>query len=371
MSRLPLRALSRVWGVLAITASDRYIAAIVLRAYLLAVAALVALFSLLEFVEQLGSVGEGHYQLADAAWYTLYTMPYRLLQVTPVAMLIGCMLGLGGLARHSELMALHSLGASEYRIIKVVMRLTIPVWLVLFLLAEYCIPIAQQFAQQEHAAALSTAQSREGSFWAAGDRQYLNVQNFERRDIPNNIDIYSFNADGTLAEYLHADHADLRPDGRWLLADVTRQRPQGGQFQVEHLAALDWQSFLSPQQMQLLRLPPDSMPPIELYQYIRSLWQRHLQAPRYEQEFWMKVSLPLSTLAMIMVSAPFVFGPPRAQNTGFQIAIGVGIGVVFSLVQEIVGNLDLLLDLNPAVAALAPSVLLMVLAASLSHPIRR
>lgn len=365
MSRLSLHALSRAWRALAITTSDRYIAAIVLRAYLLAAAALVALFSLLEFVEQLGSVGEGHYQLANAALYTLYTMPYRLLQVTPVAMLMGCLLGFGGLARHSELMALHSLGKSEYRIISVVMRLTILVWLLLFLLAEYGIPITQQLAQQEHSAALSTAQRREDSFWAAGNHQYLNVQHFERRDTPNDIDIYSFNADGTLAEYLHADHAGLSPGGHWLLADVTRKRLQGSQFQVEHLAALDWQSFLSPRQMQLLRLPADSMPPIALYHYIRSLRQQHLQAPRYEQEFWTKVSLPFSTLAMIMVSAPFVFGPPRAQNTGSQIAIGVGFGAVFSLVQGIVGSLNLLLDLNPAVAALAPSVLLMILAARL------
>jgi lipopolysaccharide export system permease protein len=367
MSRrpLPLRVLTRVLGMLAITTADRYIAVIVLRAYCLVSLALTTLFSLLEFVEQLASVGEGHFGVGDAALYTLCTMPYRMLQITPVAMLIGCLVGLGGLGRHSELTALRAAGMSEYRIGGVAVRLTIPIGVLLFLLAQYGIPISQRYAQQERSAALYTSLRSEDDFWAYGDRQYLHVQHFERRDIPTDIDVYDFNANGTLAEYLHADRADLPPDGRWLLANVIQKRLLNGIFQTKRFAALDWQPFLSPRQTQLLRLPPDSMPPIALYQYIRSLRQRHLDALRYEQEFWMKVDLPLSTLAMILLSFAFVFRPSRTQNAGSQIAIGAGFGVVCSLAQEIAGNLNLVLDLNPAVAALAPSILLMVLVTSL------
>ncbi|WP_227307731.1 LPS export ABC transporter permease LptG [Acidisoma cellulosilyticum] len=357
-----MRILIRVLGILALSTADRYIGWIILRAYCLVACALTALFSLLEFVEQLASVGEGHYQVADAALYTLCTMPYRLLQVTPSAMLIGCLLGLGGLGRQSELTALRAAGMSEYRIGGTAIRLMIPIGLLLFLLAEYGIPISQQFAQQERSVALYTSLRSEDDFWAYGDRQYLHVQHFERRDIPTNIDVYEFNTDGTLAEYLHADRADIRPDGRWLLANATRKRLSGGSFQTEREAALMWQPFLSASQTQLLRLPPDSMPPIALYKYIRSLRQRHLQALLYEQEFWMKVDLPFATLAMILISFIFVFRPSRTQNTGSQIAIGACFGVVCSLAQQIAGNLDLVLDLNPAVAALAPSFLLMALA---------
>lgn len=362
---LPLRILTRVLGVLAITTADRYVGWMILRACGLVAAAMTALFSLLEFVEQLASVGEGHYSVADAALYTLCTMPYRLLQVTPAAMLIGCLLALGGLARRSELTALRAAGMSEYRIGGVAIRLTIPIGLLLFLLAQYGIPISQQFAQQERSAALYTSLRSEDEFWAYGDRQYLHVEHFERRDIPTDIDVYEFNADGTLAEYLDADRADLLPDGRWLLVNVIRKRLLGGGFQTQRLATLDWQPFLSVRQTQLLRLPPDSMPPIGLYRYIRSLQERHLEALQYQQEFWMKVDVPLSVLAMVFISFVFVFRPSRTQNAGAQIAIGAGFGVVCSLAQEIAGNLNLVLDLNPAVAALTPSVLLMLLATSL------
>jgi lipopolysaccharide export system permease protein len=104
------------------------------------------------------------------------------------------------------------------------------------------------------------------------------------------------------------------------------------------------------------------MPPIALYRYVRHLEQQHQQAVRYEQELWRKVSIPLSLIAMIMIATPFVFGSPRARSTGYQIMIGAGFGIVFSLCQQIAGHLDLLLDLNPAAIALAPSLLLMALA---------
>jgi lipopolysaccharide export system permease protein len=109
------------------TLFDRYIGAAALRAFVLVAAALTALFSLLEFVEQLSSVGQGHYGLSDALTYVLLTVPSRLLQVAPVSMLLGCLLALGAFAKNSELIALHSLGISEIRIIGAILKLAVPV----------------------------------------------------------------------------------------------------------------------------------------------------------------------------------------------------------------------------------------------------
>jgi lipopolysaccharide export system permease protein len=189
--------------------------------------------------------------------------------------------------------------------------------------------------------------------------------------VPKNIDIYAFGSDGTLQSFIHADSADIQLDGTWRLTGVVRKHIEGAQFQTEHLASLSWRSFISPQQTQLLTLPPESMPPIALYRYVRDLGRRHLRAIRYEQELWTKVSIPLSMVALVMIAAPFVFGPPRSQNAGRQIAVGAGFGMVFTLSQQIVGRLDLLLGLSPPVAALAPSVLLMALAAYLFRRGRR
>jgi len=343
---------------------DRYIGLAVFRAFILAAAALTALFSLLEFVEQLSSVGQGHYRLIDALFYVVLTAPSRLLRVTPVSMLLGSLLALGALAKNLELTALLGAGISERRIIGSVFRLAVPIIVALFLMAEFVIPPAQQLAEAQRSAALSSTEvlrSRD-SFWARGDRQFLNVQQLEYGTIPKNIEIYSFAPDGSLESFIHADRADIRPDGTWLLTGVLRKRVLGSKFQTEQLASLPWQSFMPPEQVQLLTLPPQSMAPIVLFRYVRDLMERQQQARRYEQELWTKVSIPLSMFAMIMIVAPFVFGSSRSQSTGLQIAIGTLFGIVFSLSQQISGHLGLLLDLNPAITALAPSLLLMALA---------
>ncbi len=349
---------------------DHYVRFTALRAYVLVAALLTTLFSLLEFVEQLASVGQGHYHLVDALAYVLLTAPYRLVQVTPVSMLLGSLLALGVLGRSSELTAIRSLGLSEGRIVGAIVSLTVPIVIALFLLAEFVIPSAQRLAQEQRSSALPLLRS-EDSFWAQGNNQYLNVQHFIDESIPTNIEIYAFDTEGNLTSFIHADRADIRPDGNWLLTGVTRKRVLSSQFQTDRLSSLSWPSFISEKQTQLLLLPPESMPPIALYRYVRDLEQRHQHAMRYEQELWAKVSFPLSMVSMIMISAPFAFRQSRAKSAGYQIMVGAALGIVFSLSQQIIDHVDLLFDLSPAATALAPSLLLMGVAVYLFRRVHR
>ena len=352
---------------------ERYVQVSVGRTCLLAAAALTALFSLFEFVEQLAFVGQGRYRLADAAVYVLLTSPYRLLQVAPVSVLLGCLLALGGLGRHAELVASGSLGVSERRIVGSVVKLAVPIVLVLFALSELVVPRAQRLAQERRASALSslTAVRGEDSFWAEDGGRFLNVQRFDAGNVPRDIDIFDFDGHGALTSFIHADRADIRTDGHWLLFGVLQKQVEAFRIRSAHLASLSWPSFISAAQTELLILPPSSMPPVALYRYVRELRRRHQPAARYEEEFWRKLSVPVSIVAMIVIAAPFVFGAPRSRSAGAQLAIGVGIGVVFSLVEQISARLDLVLDLDPALLTLAPSLMLMTLASYLFLALQR
>ena len=352
---------------------DRYVQAALVRACLLVGLGLTGLFSLFAFVDQLGFVGHGHYRLVDALAFVLLTAPDRLVQITPVAMLLGCLLALGTLGREGELVAMRGLGISETRIMRSAMAVAGPVLLVLFVMAEFVIPPAQRLADEGRTSALSSIDTTRSadSFWAAGNGHYLNVERFEDGNVPADIDIYDFDGDGTLTTFLHASHADIRPDGRWILSDVVRRRAAGGVFETTRAARFAWTSFLSTAETELLILPPSSMPPVALYRYVRHLRQTHREAMRYEEEIWARIAIPISTAAMILIAAPFVFAPPRSQSTGYQLTVGAAIGLVFSLLQQIALRLDLLLDLDPSVLALGPSVLLVIVAASLFLAVQR
>jgi lipopolysaccharide export system permease protein len=343
---------------------NRYIQLTAFRAYALVAAVLTAMFTLLDFVEQLAVVGQGNYHPGNALAYVLLTVPQRLVQVTPVSMLLGSLLGLAALNRSSELTAIRSIGVSEARIIWSVMKLTLPIAIGLFLLAELAIPPAQRLAQEERSAALAPTHEDQ-SFWAQGNSQYLNVQSFPGKGVLKDVDIFSFDHDGALASFIHGDRANIRPDGTWLLTDVVRKGVQSSLFHTEHLASLSWSPFISASQIQLLRLPLESMPPVELYRYIVTLKRQHQPVSRYQLELWTKIGIPVSMAALVMIVAPFVFGQIRARNSGYQLVVGAAIGIVFSLTQQITHHAGALLGVAPAVSALAPSLLLMALAAYL------
>jgi lipopolysaccharide export system permease protein len=339
---------------------DRYVEASTFRTLLLVASGLTGLFSLLEFVDQLRDVGQGHYGVLDAFIYVALTIPSRLLQVMPVAFLLASLFALGGLSNDSELIAMQAIGLSERQIVGWVLKLAVPIVIVLFLVAEFVIPPAQRLAQAQRMSAMASEASLNDSngFWAQSDHQYLNVRWVDPGNVPRDIDIYGFSKNGELETFIHADSAKIQTPDTWLLSGVLRKQLLASEVKTERLDTLPWSSFLRPPQVQLLILPAESMPPIELYGYIRELKQHHHQAARLEQAFWTKVSMPLPMIAMILVSAPFVFGPPRARSAGQRITIGVGIGIVFTLFQQITSLVSLLLDLNPAFAAMAPSLLL-------------
>ena len=355
---------------MAVTLVRRYVQSAALRAFALVAAALTGLFSLLQFVAELACAGQGHYRVGDAFLYVLLTAPSRLLQVTPVSLLLGSLLALDPLGRNSELTAMLSLGISRNRIIGMVLELTVPIVAVLLLLSEFVVPPSQQLAQSQRTSALSSASSfhSDNSLWAEGNHQYLNVREFERGNVPIGIDIYSFADDGSLRSLIHADRAGIRPDGTWRLAGVTRRQVHGFDIRTDHLPFLPWHSFLPARQVRFLILPLDSVPPVALFRYVHHLKRGDFQAGRYGRELWTRIGIPFSMVAMVMISTPLVFGPTRMQTAGQSIARGVGIGLVFSLGQQIVGRLGLLLDASPAITALFPPLLVIALAI---HLLRR
>lgn len=339
---------------------DRYIARAVTRAFLMILLGLTALLSLLAFVEQLSLVGEGQYKLHDALAYTLLTSPSRLLQVAPIAMLLGTLIGLGNLAKNSELTAFRSFGISQARIIGSALKICIPILFGLFLTAQFIVPMAQQIAQREQAAALGDALPglTNGGFWTQKNGVFLNVQRYNGESSINGVSIFTFTDQGALESFIQAASATVQTNGTWQLNNVTRYNVSNGQTSMSTLPTLNWQPFLTSRQLNLLSLPPQTMPPLALYNYVRQLKRQHQEALPYQQTFWNMVSIPLSLIGMTLIAGPFVFGLQRSGNAGRHIVIGALIGMSFMLIQQITGYLGLLLAITPAVSALTPSIIL-------------
>ena len=78
---------------------DRYIGKSMLGAIFATLFALVGLSGIIKFVEQFSKIGRGTYDMAQAALYTILTMPKDVETFFPMAALLGALIALGNLAR--------------------------------------------------------------------------------------------------------------------------------------------------------------------------------------------------------------------------------------------------------------------------------
>ena len=95
---------------------DRYLVRTVLVYTAMAAAVLMTLSMLFVFISQQEDVGTGSFGLLEALTVTLLTLPSQAFQMLPVAALLGSLLGLGQLARGSELIVIRAAGVSVWRI---------------------------------------------------------------------------------------------------------------------------------------------------------------------------------------------------------------------------------------------------------------
>ncbi len=342
---------------------DRYIGASVAKGYVLVLAVLLPVFSFLLFVNELEDVGKGTYDALDGLVYVLMTGPGLMLELTPVAALLGGIVALGGLAAGSELLAARVAGVSVMRIGGAVMKTGLLLMLLVVLMAQFIVPPLNQRAETRRSAELTKAGTflADNGFWSRDGLRYINVQRVLHGRIPYGVEIYEFDEDRRLRTFIQAERANLANPNRWRLLRVMHKRFDGQSVQSQVLPELEWEPFLSETQVHVLELPPTALSPTDTLRYAQHLRETGQAAEQVELRFWQQASLPLATGAMTLLSLPFVFGGLRSASFGKRLALGAVLGVAYYLVSQIVANLGLLVGISAAVVALTPVLALVLL----------
>jgi lipopolysaccharide export system permease protein len=344
---------------------DRYLGTSFFRGFLLVVLVLVSLFSFLELVTQLDDVGKGNFQAIDAFIFVGLTLPRRIIDMLPISALLGGIIGLGMLAERGELVAMRAAGLSVRRICFSVLAAAGLLMLASGAAEQFVVPQLEQHAYSRRALALSGSSdimlTRRG-FWARNGNSFIRVGKTLAGGIAEDVDIYQRDEDGFLRAFIHAREADIHKDGRWTLKDIQKKTIERQGISTEHLPSLTIDSFFSKNQVSVLELPPESLAPSDLYLYIKALQERGQDADHYILALWQKLVMPLTTGAMVLLSLPFVFGPPRGMTVGWRITLGASVGVAFYLANQIIGYLGLLLEFPAPLTTLAPVALILGIA---------
>ena len=157
---------------------DRYIGKTVVLSTLLSLLVLLTLVAFVTLLKEMDEVGTGVYRALDAVYYVLLILPRGAYEIFPVAVLLGSLIGLGGLAGNSELTAMRAAGISLARIIFAALKGGILVMLLVILLGEFVAPHSENYAEVMRAEKIAekiTLKTKYG-FWARDGQSFINIR---------------------------------------------------------------------------------------------------------------------------------------------------------------------------------------------------
>lgn len=340
---------------------DRYIAANFLRAISVVLLLLVTLFSFVELGEELEDTDSGIFTTVDAISVTLLTTPRRTINLLPISALFGAILGLGAMANHREIIALRNAGLSAWSLARAPCLVVAIFTVFIFLAQNYVVPIAEKKAQEYRAKKLTqTSLAGDAEYWSRHRNQFIRVGSVEYGRIPRDIEIYELDSRGRLQYMVRAVKADILNQQKWLLHSAQKKVLGEGSVQSHNLDVLEWQSFLSTEQLSVLITPAHALSPVDLFRYIRETKGGGVNTREYETIFWRQLVIPLSMIAMTLLGLPFVIGAVGTHSTGSRIVLGASVGIGFYLLEQTSAHLSVIIGVSAAPATLAPTLLILI-----------
>jgi len=345
------------------TLLDRLIARHVLYGTLLVLNVLVALavfFILIDGLKDYGKAGFGALALVK---YVILKQPQQVYNLSPIAALIGAMMGLSTLALNSELTAMRAAGVSVARIVGATMKIGFVFAAVIFLVGEYVVPASENLAQTGRAKALSQAlQQKSSGIWLRSGASFVNIGEVLPDLSLLRMNIYDFDKYAHLRIQTSARHAAHDGD-KWRLEDVSESIIVGKEaVQTRRAAKEDWRSALTPEVVSVFAVQPGSLSIQQLHYYIGHLQQNNQDTRNFRLVFWQKIFMPFATMVMMLLATPFVFRQIRSGGMSSRVFIGIMLGLVFIIVDQSLGYFGVLYTLPPMAGALLPIGMFFMLA---------
>lgn len=336
---------------------DRYIVSNVAAAMMLVMAVVLSLDFMFAFIGEMDSL-KANYQLLEAFIYVITTLPRRIYDYLPLAAFMGCLVGLGAMAKNSELVVLRAAGVSTGRIVLSTMKPALVVVFVSFFIGEYVAPLTERIAQSQRAIQRGASENVvvQSGLWHREGNVFMHFNAVEPNGVLHGVSMQFYDEDKHLVMSRFAERA-IYQRSTWQLEDIVETHFVADTVLKKAYPTLIWETELSPSLLSVLILKPDDLSITGLYTYSRYLEQQDLNSAEYMMAFWKKSLQPLTTGVLVLVAISFVFGPLRSVTMGFRVFSGVIVGLIFKYAQDLLGPSSLVFGFNPIYATLIPIII--------------
>ena len=348
--------------------------------------ALVALFLFFDVLSELGSVN-AKYTLPLALLHVLLKAPSRMVEIIPIAGLIGSIYVFAMMASQSEFTIFRVAGLDIKRSLLTLGKVSLPIVVFTLLISEVLGPYAESLSERIRMQALGStfsSQFRSG-VWVKDQLRdsdgsgpirpgvrYVNVGAIDQNDQIRQIRMYEFDPNYRLLSIRSAASGRFDNRGIWELNDVSETRftekrsndPLDAVYsaQTKVIPKLSLESQVTPQILNVLLTSPEKMSIVSLGRFILHLQDNKQDMQRHAIAFWKKVIYPFIIFVMLALALPFAFMKIRSGSVGIKVFGGIMLGMSFQLFNTLFSSIGLLGALPAFFTAIFPPLVYLVLA---------
>ena len=365
---------------------ERYFAKQIYASFGFILFALVALFLFFDVLSELGSVN-AKYTLPLALLHVLLKAPSRMVEIIPIAGLIGSIYVFAMMASQSEFTIFRVAGLDIKRSLFTLGKVSLPIVVFTLLISEVLGPYAESLSERIRMQALGStfsSQFRSG-VWVKDQLRdsdgsgpirpgvrYVNVGTIDQNDQIRQIRMYEFDPNYRLLSIRSAASGRFDNRGIWELNDISETRftekrsndPLDAVYsaQTKVIPKLSLESQVTPQILNVLLTSPEKMSIVSLGRFILHLQDNKQDLQRHSIAFWKKLIYPFIIFVMLALALPFAFMKIRSGSVGIKVFGGIMLGMSFQLFNTLFSSIGLLGALPAFFTAIFPPLVYLVLA---------
>lgn len=333
--------------------------------------ALVAIYTFISFVAEIDETGQGGFGMLQLLWYTLMMIPAGLYTLMPIIALLGTLMGLGALAAQNEINAMRASGVTLLHLGRATLVAGAILGVLALILGDWLAPAGTLAARAYKTESRYAAQGGVTAkpVWLRDGPHIVHIRALQAEDAIANVDIYTLGTDLSVEQVMNVESATYER-GRWTLHGVRLTRFGEERVEAQTLDQLEWNGTLSPDVLRLFVLEANSLSTPGLMRLIGYMTDNGLDTRSFQLSLWRKLVAPLTVMVMMLFAVPFVLGSQRSGGAGQRLLIGILVGLVFYVVNEVTASFGQLYGWSPTLAAALPTALMAALAVARLRRVR-
>ncbi len=339
---------------------QRYIAVHLYQGVALVLLGLLSVDLFLALANELGDLRPGSYTWSDALVYVALTLPRRIYEYLPMAAFAGALVGVGGLAARSELVAMRSAGFSRLHMAGAMVLAATVLALLQAVLGEAVMPRAEQSGRDLKFARYSSGAGQQAGdvIWLRDQTRFMRVLRVQSASGPQFINplLFRLGDAGRLVQRIAADRLVLEGNV-WRLEQVRLEDFQPQQVTGSSRERMEIEPLAEARLLQVGAIKPRFLSLRDVDAIASHLRQRGMDDRSYRVAWWVHVTNPWTLLVLVFAAGTFLHGSQRGGTAGRRLLLGLVLGLGFYVVNRTAANLAQIYVVPIALVVAAPTLL--------------